>query len=86
MEAVMLKRRRRFNQVESLQDRLATWANSLREQADKLPDGPERDALFEKLHRADTASRIAAWANSLDRAALIEPRSHAPEEAADRMP
>jgi hypothetical protein len=60
----MWKRRRRFKQVETLHDRLATWANRLREQADKLPDGPERDALLTKLRQADTASRIDGWANS----------------------
>jgi hypothetical protein len=59
-----MSKRRRFKQVESLRDRLATWADRLREQADKLPDGPERDALLRKLRQADTASHMEDWANS----------------------
>jgi len=50
----MLKRRR-FHQTKSLQDRLAAWAEEVREQAAKLPPGPERDALLKKLRQADTA-------------------------------
>jgi hypothetical protein len=63
MEAVVLKRRR-FKRVESLQHRLARWANKLREQADKLPEGPERDALTKKLRQVDTASHMEDWAYS----------------------
>jgi hypothetical protein len=59
-----MKKRRRFKQVDSLQDRLNTWANKLREQIDRLPDGPERDALMKKLRQADTASHIEVWAKS----------------------
>jgi hypothetical protein len=59
-----MSKRRRFKQVESLRDRLATWSGRLREQADKLPDGPERDALLRKLRQADTASHMEDWANS----------------------
>jgi hypothetical protein len=54
-------KRRRFKRVESLQNRLARWANRLREQADKLPDGPERDALLKKLRQTDTSSHIEGW-------------------------
>ena len=59
----MLKRRR-FHQTKSLQDRLAAWAEEVREQAAKLPAGPERDALLKKLRQADTASHLEDWANS----------------------
>jgi hypothetical protein len=59
----MLKRRR-FKQTLSLQDRLATWAEEVREQAAKLPPGPERDALLKKLRQADTAAHLDDWANS----------------------
>jgi hypothetical protein len=59
----MLKRRR-FHQTKSLQDRLAVWAEEVREQAAKLPPGPERDALLKKLRQADTASHLDDWANS----------------------
>ena len=59
----MLKRRR-FHQTKSLQDGLAAWAEEVREQAAKLPPGPERDALLKKLRQADTASHLDDWANS----------------------
>ena len=59
----MLKRRR-FRQTKSLQDRLAAWAEEVRQQAAKLPPGPERDALLKKLRQADTASHLDDWANS----------------------
>jgi hypothetical protein len=59
----MLKRRR-FSQTKSLQDRLAAWAEEVRERAAKLPPGPERDALLKKLRQADTASHLDDWANS----------------------
>ena len=59
----MLKRRR-FHQTRSLTDRLAAWAEEVREQAAKLPAGPERDALLKKLRQADTAAHLEDWANS----------------------
>ena len=57
-------KRRRFKQTLSLQDRLAAWATEVREQADALPPGPERDALLKKVSRADAASHLQDWANS----------------------
>ncbi len=57
-------RRRRFKQTQSLQVRLLTWTEEVREQAAKLPPGPERDALIKKLRQADVAARLDDWANS----------------------
>jgi hypothetical protein len=57
-------RRRRFKQTQSLQDRLLTWIEEVREQAAKLPPGPERDALIKKLRQVDTAARLEDWVNS----------------------
>jgi hypothetical protein len=59
-----MQRRRRFKQTISFQDRLAAWAAKVREQADRLPHGPERDHLLRKARRADTASHLEEWANS----------------------
>lgn len=59
-----MNERRRFRPFLSLQDRLAAWARQVREQAAKLPPGPERDALLKKASQADTASRLDQWANS----------------------
>ena len=57
-------RRRRFKQNLSLHDRLAAWAEEVRERAKALPPGPERDAFLTKADQAETASRLDAWANS----------------------
>ena len=59
-----MQKRRRFRQNISLQDRLAAWATEVRAQADKLPPGPERDALLKRARQAETASHIEDWANS----------------------
>ena len=59
-----MQRRRRFKQSISFHDRLTTWANQVREQANRLPPGPERDALLKKASQADTASHLDDWANS----------------------
>ena len=59
-----MQRRRQFKQSISFHDRLTTWANQVREQANRLPPGPERDALLKKASQADTASHLDDWANS----------------------
>jgi hypothetical protein len=59
-----LKKRRRFKQDTSLKDRLAAWADQVREEAEQLPPGPERDAMLKKARQADTASHMEDWANS----------------------
>jgi hypothetical protein len=56
--------RRRFKQMEPLQDRLASFAKNIREKASLLPQGPEKDKLLRKARRADTASHLDDWANS----------------------
>ena len=56
--------RRRFKQTMPLQERLEAWSKELRDQAVKLPPGPEREGLLRKLSQADTAAHIDDWANS----------------------
>jgi hypothetical protein len=56
--------RRRFKQTVSLKDRLASFAEEIREKASQLRPGPERDALLKRARQADTASYIDEWANS----------------------
>jgi hypothetical protein len=56
--------RRRFKHQFTLQDRLASWAEKVRQQADELRPGPERDALLKKASQAETAAHIDDWANS----------------------
>ena len=59
----MLKRRR-FKQSQSLRDRLTAWTKGVRDQAAKLPPGPERDALLKKMGQAETAAHLSEWVNS----------------------
>jgi hypothetical protein len=59
-----MEHRRRFKQTTSLKDRLASFANEVREKARQLGPGPEQDALFKKARQADTASHLDEWANS----------------------
>jgi hypothetical protein len=45
----------------------AKWrelARSAREQAEQLPQGPEREALMRKARQLDTASHINEWISS----------------------
>jgi len=59
-----MKHRRRFKQQTSLQDRIVEWAIGVREQADAMSPGPERDELLKKLRQAETAMHFEDWANS----------------------
>lgn len=60
------KKRNRMKQTRSLQDRLAKFAADARQEAEGLPEGPERDELLKKGRRAKTASEIEGWASSPD--------------------
>ena len=51
-------KRRRFKQITTLEDRLAAWAKGILNQAEKLPPGPEREALLRKTSQAETASHL----------------------------
>ena len=57
----MKKRRMRFKQTVSLQERLAAFAREIRDQASRLPPGSERDELLRKAKLADTAASIDRW-------------------------
>ena len=59
-----MQHRRRFKQTTSLKDRLASFADEVREKARQLRPGPEEDALLKKARQADTASHLDEWANS----------------------
>ncbi len=58
-----MSKQRGFKQV-TLRDRLAAWVNEVRNQAARLPPGPEREALLKKARQADTASHLDEWVNS----------------------
>lgn len=56
--------RRRLTPTESLKDRVTAFAAEVREKANQLPPGPERDLLLKKASRADTAAHLGEWASS----------------------
>jgi hypothetical protein len=59
-----MKHRRRFKQTTTLEDRLAQEAERLREEAKKLPHGPEREILLRKARQAETGSHMSEWLRS----------------------
>lgn len=59
-----MPKRRRFKQIETFTDRLATFANLMRERASLLPSGIEKEELLSKARRADTAAHMNDWVNS----------------------
>jgi hypothetical protein len=57
-------KRRRFNQSQSLKDRLASFARDVREKASLMPPGVEKDDLLQRARQADTACHLDEWLNS----------------------
>jgi hypothetical protein len=56
--------RRRFKQIQSLEERLAEEAKRLREEAKLFPPGAVRDELVRKARRAETGSHLTEWLTS----------------------
>jgi hypothetical protein len=56
--------RRRFNQTQSLEERLAEEAKRLRAKAKLLPPGAIRDTLIRKARQAETGSHLSEWLSS----------------------
>jgi hypothetical protein len=52
-----------FDQTAPLQDRIASFAQGIRERASHLPLGKERDDLLRRAGVAGTASRLSDWMN-----------------------
>ena len=59
-----MQKRRRFTQVQSLEERLAAEAKRLRVNAESLPFGLEREALLRKARQAETGSHMSEWLTS----------------------
>jgi hypothetical protein len=53
-----MKQRRRFKQSISLNDRLAAFINAMRERADLVGPGPERDEILKKVKKAEAAIEL----------------------------
>jgi hypothetical protein len=56
--------RRRFNQTQSLEERLAEVAKRLRAKAKLLPPGAIRDTLIREARQAETGSHLSEWLSS----------------------
>lgn len=59
-----MQQRRRFKQMESLEQRLEAEAARLREEARLLPHGVVREQVLQKLRQTETASHLTGWLNS----------------------
>jgi hypothetical protein len=60
----MQQQRRRFTQMDQLEDRLAAEAKRLREEAELLRPGAVRDAMLRRARQAETGSHISEWLRS----------------------
>jgi hypothetical protein len=56
--------RRRFNQTQSLEERLAEESKRLRAEAKLLPPGARRDEMIRRARQAETGSHISEWLRS----------------------
>jgi hypothetical protein len=56
-----MQRRNRFKQTTTLEERLDQAGRRLREQAKRLPPGPERDEFNHKARQVEAASRLSDW-------------------------
>jgi hypothetical protein len=56
--------RRRITQSQSLEERLATEAKRLREEAKLLPPGAGRDEILRRARQAETGSNMSEWLRS----------------------
>jgi hypothetical protein len=59
-----MQRRRRFRQTLSLEARLSEEAKRLREEAQLLSPGAEREELIRRARQAEIASRMNEWLTS----------------------
>lgn len=53
-----------LRQAEQLEHHLAAEAIRLREQANKLPPGVERDLILRQARQAETGSHMSEWLQS----------------------
>ena len=59
-----MKIRRRFRQTITLEERLADEAKRLRDEAKKLPPGPEQAELLRKARENEMVADVAGWITS----------------------
>jgi len=56
--------RQKVRHTLSFIERLANHSNQVRAKATSLPEGQERDAMFEKLRQTESAAQISRWLSS----------------------
>jgi hypothetical protein len=59
-----MKKRRRFKQTESLEDRLAEAADRLREEAKTMKPSAAREDILRKARQAETGAHMSEWLRS----------------------
>lgn len=60
----MLRSRRRFKQIQTLEQRLSEEAVKLRKEAQGTPPGFQREQLIRRARQAETASHMSEWLGS----------------------
>jgi hypothetical protein len=56
-----MRKRQRFKQTRSLQERLSEFIATAREDADGTPGGADQYELLKKIRKAETAANMEAW-------------------------
>ena len=59
-----MQKRPRFTQTELLEERLGKEAMRLREAAELLPSGAEREQLLRRARQAEVGAHISEWLKS----------------------
>lgn len=66
----MVKKRKRFKQATSLEERLAKFSETLHDQVKTLPGGSDQAELSRKILQTDAARRINALLNTRETVSL----------------
>jgi hypothetical protein len=60
----VVTKRRRFKQTDTLEQRLTAEAKRLREEANLLPPGLQRDIILRRARQCETGSHMSEWLHS----------------------
>lgn len=80
-ERRLIKKRRRFKQTTSLEQRISKFADELRAEANASPSGLQTDALLKRIRRAEGALRLNEMLSGsipTDRIASRRRKAHLP--------
>ena len=62
--AIMTQMRRRFTQIQPLEERLSEQTERLRKEARGTPPGIERERLIRKVRQIEPAAQMSDWLRS----------------------